>query len=179
MKRQQPFFVAVLALSTALIVAGCGKKEEKVTIKLITPDGVGDSIGTVTLTDSEGGLVLTPDLTGLPPGDHGFHVHDKGECGPGEKDGTTQAGMAAGGHFDPNGTGRHLGPESAEGHEGDLPVLSVGADGRATKAVTAPHLKLEDAKGHALMIHAGADNYSDAPAPLGGGGARIACGVID
>ena len=54
----------------------------------------------------------------------------------------------------------------------------VGADGKTTTAVTAPRLKMADVMGRSLMIHAGGDNYSDQPAPLGGGGARVACGVI-
>jgi Cu-Zn family superoxide dismutase len=54
----------------------------------------------------------------------------------------------------------------------------VAADGTATQPVLAPRLKLADVQGHALMVHAGGDNHSDHPAPLGGGGARVACGVI-
>jgi len=88
------------------------------------------------------------------------------------------AGMAAGGHFDPANTKKHLGPDAMGGHKGDLPVLKVAADGTATGLLLAPHLKLADLAGHALMIHAGGDNYADQPKPLGGGGARIACGVI-
>jgi Cu-Zn family superoxide dismutase len=84
--------------------------------------------------------------------------------------------MAAGGHYDPANTGKHLGP-SGEGHKGDMPVLTVDASGKATKAVTTSHLTVADVKGRSIMIHAGGDNYSDQPAPLGGGGARIACGV--
>jgi len=80
--------------------------------------------------------------------------------------------MAAGGHYDPANTGKHLGPQG-EDHKGDMPVLSVDASGKATK----PHLTVTDVKGRAIMIHSGGDNYSDQPAPLGGGGARIACGV--
>ena len=57
--------------------------------------------------------------------------------------------------------------------------LQVAQDGSAKQPVQAPQLKtLADVKGRALMIHAGGDNYADQPAPLGGGGARIACGVI-
>ena len=56
-------------------------------------------------------------------------------------------------------------------------MLTVDVGGKATKAVVAPRLKVSDVKGHSIMIHAGGDNYSDQPAPLGGGGARIACGV--
>ena len=59
-----------------------------------------------------------------------------------------------------------------------IDAVGIGKEiGRATKDVVAPHLKVSDVKGHSIMIHAGGDNYSDQPAPVGGGGARIACGV--
>src|SRR5262252_9515479 len=95
--------------------------------------------------------------------------------GPGPN-GQPAAGMAAGGHFDPANTGKHLGPHG-EGHKGDMPVLTVDASGKATEAVVVPRLTMADVKARSIMIHAGGDNYSDQPAPLGGGGARIACGV--
>jgi len=178
MTKAHPLLVSALALSAALLLAGCKDKEAKVTINLISAEGTGESIGTVTLQDSEAGLILTPDLRNLIPGERGFHVHEKGDCGPGEQNGVMQAGLAAGGHYDPHGTGRHLGPATDEGHQGDLPALIVNADGTATTPMTAPHLKLAEIKGRALMIHEGGDNYADEPAPLGGGGPRIACGVI-
>jgi Cu-Zn family superoxide dismutase len=93
------------------------------------------------------------------------------------KDSKQVPGLAAGGHYDPANAGKHEGPEG-KGHLGDLPALTVGADGTASTAVTAPRLKMADIKGRSLMIHAGGDNYSDQPAPLGGGGARVACGVV-
>jgi Cu-Zn family superoxide dismutase len=146
---------------------------------LVTPAGTGKMIGTVTITESPNGLVFTPSLTGLPAGPHGYHVHETGSCGVNEKEGKKVAAGAAGGHYDPNGTKQHLGP-TGNGHLGDLPPLVVGGDGRATVAVTAPRLtKLAEVKGKALMIHAGGDNYADKPLPLGGGGERIACGVIE
>jgi Cu-Zn family superoxide dismutase len=67
---------------------------------------------------------------------------------------------------------------STGGHRGDLPVLTVDSRGDATQPVTAPHLTVAEIRGRSIMIHEGGDNYSDTPAPLGGGGARIACGVI-
>jgi Cu-Zn family superoxide dismutase len=153
-------------------------KSVVVPMTLVTADGVGASVGTVTVTQSAGGLVFTPNLKGLPAGDHGFHLHEKPSCDPGEKDGKKGAALAAGGHFDPEHTGKHEGPD-ASGHEGDLPRITIASDGTDTTAVTAPHLKsLATLKGHALMIHAGGDNYSDQPEALGGGGARIACGVV-
>jgi Cu-Zn family superoxide dismutase len=145
---------------------------------LVTPAGNGKMIGTVTITESPNGLVFTPNLTDLAPGPHGYHVHETGSCAVNEKEGKKVAAGAAGGHYDPNGTKQHLGP-TGQGHLGDLPPLVVGGDGRATVPVTAPRLtKLAEVKGKALMIHAGGDNYADKPAPLGGGGERIACGVI-
>ena len=63
-------------------------------------------------------------------------------------------------------------------HRGDLPPLFVDAEGSATQPVLAPRLKMSDLTGRSLMLHAGGDNHADHPAVLGGGGARIACGVI-
>jgi superoxide dismutase, Cu-Zn family len=149
------------------------------TVNSIGTAGVGARLGTVTFTDTAGGLVITPKLSGLLPGEHGFHIHDKGDCGPGINQGNPSAGFAAGGHYDPAHTKKHLGPLSTVGHRGDLPVLLVDSRGDAAEAVTAPHLTVAEIRGRSIMIHAGGDNYSDTPAPLGGGGARIACGVID
>lgn len=148
------------------------------TVNKIDANGVGATIGTLELEDTAAGMKITPNLSGLPPGNHGFHVHANPDCGPGEQNGAKVAGLAAGGHFDPTKTGKHLGPQSTEGHKGDLPVLVVDGNGKATAAVVAPHLSVAETKGHAIVIHAGGDNYSDTPAPLGGGGARIACAVV-
>lgn len=148
------------------------------TINSISATGVGAPLGTVTFTDSAAGLAITPKISGLPPGEHGFHIHEKGDCGPGMNQGKPAAGFAAGGHYDPTHTNKHLGPLSTTGHRGDLPVLVVDSRGDATQPVTAPHLTVTEIRDRSIMIHAGGDNYSDTPAPLGGGGARIACGVI-
>ena len=89
------------------------------------------------------------------------------------------AAGAAGGHYDPSAAGKHMGP-MGEGHLGDLPLITVGADGTFKGMLMAPHIHSVAAlKGHAVMIHAGGYTYSDTPAPLGGGGARIACGVAN
>lgn len=169
----------VTMLATALAIVGAGTAcAETVTMNTIDASGVGKVIGTISLSDANEGLVIMPDLADLPAGDHGIHVHVNPDCGPGAgADGRPAAGFAAGGHFDPANTGKHLGPRG-EGHKGDLPALQVDAGGNATNAIVAPHLKLADVKGRSIMIHAGGDNYSDQPNPLGGGGARIACGVV-
>lgn len=150
----------------------------EISVSLTAPDGVGKNIGSVRAEDTEYGLLLTPNLTDLSAGVHGLHVHQNPDCGPAEKDGNTVPGLAAGGHYDPAETGKHEGPYSDEGHLGDLPPLIVGEDGKATLPVLAPRVKVADLVGRSLTIHAGGDNYSDTPQPLGGGGARVACGVI-
>jgi superoxide dismutase, Cu-Zn family len=143
-----------------------------------TSSGPGDAVGTVTIADGARGTVVKTDLKGLPPGPHGFHVHENGSCQPATANGQTVPAGAAGGHFDPQHTGTHAGPQGA-GHLGDLPVLQVSDTGAATETLSAPHIKDVGAlRGKAVIIHAGGDNYSDQP-PLGGGGARLACGVLE
>lgn len=171
-------YTSILALLVGVAPAVASAATTTIPMTLITPEGVGASIGTIEAEDTTDGLTLTPDLTGLPPGEHGFHVHQNPDCGPGMKDGQPVAGLAAGGHWDPENTGKHLGPGGG-GHKGDLPRLAVANDGTATAPMTVPGLSVADLEGRSLMIHAGGDNYSDEPKPLGGGGARIACGVVE
>ena len=139
-----------------------------ITVVLQGTDNEKTNFGTLVFNDSPYGLVITPHLTQLPPGAHGFHLHEHPNC--------DAHGMAAGNHFDPEKTSAHLGPY-ASGHLGDLPVLFVGIDGQANTPLLAPRLTSTELKGLTVMLHGGGDNYSDNPA-LGGGGARIACGVI-
>ncbi|HDL6774070.1 TPA: superoxide dismutase family protein [Yersinia enterocolitica] len=151
-----------------------------VTMNEALPEGNGKALGTVTVSETPYGLLFTPNLTGLVAGIHGFHLHENPSCTPGPKDGKAVPALTAGGHFDPQKTAAHLGPYNDKGHLGDLPGLVVNADGTATYQVLAPRLKsLSELKQHALMIHAGGDNYADHLMPLGGGGARMACGVIE
>lgn len=139
---------------------------EALIVEVFNNDGA--SLGLITFEDHKYGLLIKPELKGLEEGLHGFHIHEHPNC--------SDKGMNAGGHLDPAKTNSHKGPYE-DGHLGDLPVLVVNSKGQADLLMLAPRLKLKDIKGHAIMIHAGADNYSDVP-PLGGGGARIGCGKI-
>lgn len=159
----------LLALVAVIFSFSAYAAEIVIPMHLTVPKGVGKFIGNVTVTETRYGLLFVPDLRGLPPGLHGFHIHQKPSC--------DDMGMAAGDHFDPQHTNKHLGPYH-QGHEGDLPALFVAANGTATEETLAPRLKLSELSGHTLMIHEHGDNYSDHPAPNGGGGPRIACGII-
>lgn len=162
---------------TLAIASSAALADVVVPMNMVDEKGVGASVGQVTISESRYGLVFTPALQGLSPGIHGFHVHQNPSCEPAEKDGTMVAAGAAGGHYDPATTNVHGAPWG-DGHLGDLPALYVDANGSAAQPVLAPRLKLDDIHGRALMVHAGGDNHSDHPAALGGGGARVSCGVI-
>ncbi len=168
----------MLAAVAVLMLSATAQADITVPMHLVDEKGVGPAVGQVVISQSPYGLVFTPALSGLAPGLHGFHVHENPSCAPMEKDGKMVAALAAGGHYDPAGTKRHDLPWG-DGHLGDLPALYVDHAGKATYPVLAPRLKMADVKGRSLMVHVGGDNHADHPVPLGGGGARLACGVIE
>src|SRR3984893_14640015 len=144
-----------------------------------TPIGAGEALAVQTVSDGPGGAVVTTVLRGLPPGPHGFHIHENGSCQPTTANGQPVPAGGAGGHLDPQHTGKHEGPEESR-HPGGLPFLQGAGEGSATQTLTAPHIKDVSAlRGKSVVVHVGGDNYSDQPQPLGGGGARIGCGVIE
>jgi Cu-Zn family superoxide dismutase len=153
---------AVLFFGTFAVAGTAWGASIHVTMKQVDSDGVGNIIGMIVFQDTQKGLKIMPNLSGLTKGQHGIHVHANPNCGPMEKDGKVVPGLAAGGHF----------------HLGDLPVLYVDAAGKATRSMWAPRLKTSDLAGRAITIHAGGDTYSDNPKKLGGGGARVACGLV-
>jgi Cu-Zn family superoxide dismutase len=169
--RRVSALAALLIASTGLALA----QQETVDINRISKDGVGNKIGTVVLSEGKNGTSFKISVKGLPAAQRGFHVHEKGDCSPGMKDGKMEAGIAAGEHYDPEGHKSHKGPKG-KGHKGDLPLLNGNASG-IEQTVAAPRLKLADIKGRSLVIHEGGDNYSDNP-ENGGGKGRVACGVI-
>ncbi len=172
---QQHFLIA---LSASVCLANVALADTTVPIHKVNTQGTTGSAGSVTISESPHGLVFHPKLQQLDAGIHGFHIHENPSCDPADKDGKSVAAGAAGDHYDPEKTGRHGAPWG-EGHLGDLPAVYVNSDGSATIPVLAPRIKkLSDISGRALMIHKGGDNYADEPKPLGGGGERVACGVI-
>ena len=144
---------------------------------------LGRQVGVVYLDDARRhsmghGVVFRVILqdSGLSEGEHGFHLHEHPDLRPTRKQGKIVVAGAAGGHFDPGGTGTHLGPYG-RGHLGDLPKIYADRSGNVDDLVVAPRLRLGDCYGRALVVHRGGDNYSDHP-PNGGGEARVLGGVI-
>ena len=169
----------ILGLSTAALAA-CSPKDE-VAVGTPTPGGAratamlktstGADAGRATAIDVAGGLRFTLDVKGLPPGTHGAHIHTVGRCDA--PDFTT-----AGGHWNP--TAMKHGSMNPQGpHEGDLPNLMIGTDGRGTLGATIPGATMAgllDADGAAIVVHAGPDDLMTDPS--GNSGGRIACGVF-
>lgn len=167
------------ALVCALTMIGLGcaeaRSDEGATkvVEVTMKDRSGRNVGTVRLQDSAHGVLMHAELSGLPPGEHAFHVHETGKCEPPFE--------SAGAHLH-RGDTKH-GFQNPHGfHAGDLPNIHVSQSGTATVDVFANGLRLHDQvrildDDHAaLIIHAGADDYRTDPA--GGAGDRIACGVI-
>ena len=163
------------------ILTGCQPTEHnsvRADVFLTQGEHVGQNIGEVVFRDTEQGLKVSVDLKNLPSGEHGFHIHEFPSCETGVDDkGNPVAAQKAGGHFDPEHTGKHLGPHG-NGHKGDMPALNVAPNGEVKTTFYLQNLTASEIKNRSLIIHAGGDNYADEPLPLGGGGARIACGVI-
>jgi Cu-Zn family superoxide dismutase len=137
-------------------------------------DAQGKKVGMVTFRDTPNGVIVHAQFDGLPPGEHGFHVHAVGKCEP--------TFEAAGGHFNPE---NHKHGFAVEGgwHSGDLPNIFIPADGKLEIDVFATHLsvahgkdKMLDKDGSALIVHEGVDDYTTQP--TGNAGKRLACGVV-
>ena len=115
-----PRSIAIASLCAAyILLAGIGiaaAATATATINSISATGIGEALGTVTFTDGAEGLRISPKLSGLPPGPHGFHIHEKGDCGPGVNEGKPAAGFAAWRRLrsrpyqEASGTGQHRGP---------------------------------------------------------------------
>jgi superoxide dismutase, Cu-Zn family len=177
---KHPIGIALCLTMTAISIAMPTLAADlTVTMRKATQDGTGETLGTITVTASDAGASFKVQMHGLPPGPHGFQVHENANCGPTFLNGIRIPAGAAGGHLDPDNTGKHQGP-NGEGHLGDLPLLVVEANGTANQTLVASRIKSTDIlKGHSLIIHIGGDNYSDTPALNGGGGGRFACGLVE
>jgi Cu-Zn family superoxide dismutase len=158
---------AMLALAPSMASAQSAKAALK--------DASGKDVGSAELTQTPAGVLIKLTVTGLPAGEHAFHVHGVGKCEP--------PFTSAGGHFNPGGK-KHGVMAMGGHHAGDMPNLHIPAGGALTVEVINAAITLEKGKpnsvyhpgGTALIIHAGKDDYKSDP--TGEAGGRIACGVI-
>jgi len=161
--------IAVAALATGF--ASMATADQTAVVDL-APTAGNTTKGSVTFTSKGDKVVLTARVSGLAPGPHGFHVHEKGDCSAAD-------GMSAGGHFNPHGKG-HGSHSAAVRHAGDLPSLDADATGNATLTVELDGLSIGsgagDIVGRSVVVHKDADDFTTQP--TGNSGARVACGVI-
>ena len=128
--------------------------------------------GTVTFAEKEGKTEIAVDLKGLKPGDHGFHIHEKGDC-------SAPDATSAGDHFNP-GKHPHGAPDAPQHHGGDLGNLTAGEDGSVQTTLTVDFLTVAEGEssvvGRAVVVHEKPDDMKSQPA--GNAGPRIGCGVV-
>ena len=162
---------AALPLLVALLGFGCATKGPPSYVATqLRPTQGNTASGTVWFIADGADVRIRGSVSGLKPNqEHGFHIHEKGDCSSGD-------GMSTGGHLNPDG--RPHGPQSGAHHAGDLPALKADSAGVATIDSRVAGLAggPTEFAGKALIVHAGADDYTTQP--TGNSGARIACGVI-
>lgn len=128
--------------------------------------------GWATFTEEAGGVKAVVHVEKAPPGTHGLHIHEKGDCSDPEA-------KNAGGHFNPTGA-EHAGPADPKHHAGDLGNIEVKADGTGHLEITSNMLTVKEGPnsvvGRSVVFHEKADDLKTQP--TGNAGGRFACGVI-
>ena len=161
------------ALAVAMFLAATAASAQQSKVAATLAPSAGNTIaGTVVFVEEGRKVFVIAEVTGLKPGPHGFHVHEKGDC-------SAPDFSSAGGHFNP-GTQPHGDPTAGAHHAGDMPMLVADASGKATARAELRSMSIgggaSDIVGKAVVVHADADDFRSQPA--GNSGARIACGVI-
>ncbi len=140
-------------------------------VAVLHPTTGNQARGTVTFTATAEGVQVTAHVEGLTPGQHGFHIHEFGDCSSGD-------GKSAGGHFNPEGA-EHAGPDAPKRHVGDLGNITADENGVAHLEYTDRVLRLSGPHsiiGRGVIVHADPDDLTSQP--TGNAGGRVACGVI-
>lgn len=165
----------VLTLLTAAIVAtGCASYGSGPTADAVMQPTAGNTTnGVVSFKQSGDKVLVSARITGLSPGLHGFHIHEKGDC-------SAPDGMSTGGHFNPDGK-KHGAPGHSEHHGGDFGNLSADSNGNAALNLTTSQITLDPNAansiiGKGLIVHADPDDF--VTQPTGNSGKRLSCGVI-
>jgi Cu-Zn family superoxide dismutase len=166
--------IVAWAAAVAAALSGCAPmtgSKGPVAVATLAPTQGNSAAGTVSFEPDGDGVRVHAKLTGLKPnGEHGFHVHERGDC-------SAPDATSAGGHYNPGG--QPHGPQTAPHHAGDMPSLKADASGAADATFTIKGVAIgsgADIIGRAVVVHAQPDDYTTQP--TGNSGARIACGVI-
>ncbi len=164
---------AVVAVATLGVSAqGPAMKMDAPTkaVAVLIPTKTGGGIaGTITFTKTDKGTLVQADLTGVPAGKHGFHIHEFGDA-------SSPDGKAAGGHFDPKMAKKHGDPSKADvRHLGDLGNITADESGKASYHSEYPDLPIGMILGHGVVVHEKADDFGQ---PVGNAGGRLAVAVI-
>jgi superoxide dismutase, Cu-Zn family len=140
-------------------------------VAVLNPTQNNKVTGIVTFTKTEAGIKVVADIKGLTPGNHGFHIHQFGDCSAPNAD-------SAGGHYNPAGK-MHGAPETQERHAGDFGNLIADSNGRAYLERTDTVISMSGPNsviGRGIIVHEASDDMTTQP--TGNAGGRIACGVI-
>jgi superoxide dismutase, Cu-Zn family len=161
-----------LGLSLTLLAACASMSKGPSATATLTPTSGNTAHGTVTLTEMKDGTVeVVVNLAGVPPGVHGFHIHDKGDCG--------DNGNAAGGHYNPSAVA-HGSPAADPHHAGDWGNVTADGDGNVNTRFVSRSVSVKEgsmtAVGHAIILHGNPDDLTTQP--TGNAGPRIACGIV-
>ena len=164
----------VLPVLTALLSACATVPPFEPGASAVLRTATGTQVGTITAMPMDGGVHVKLSVNGMPPGVHGVHIHAIGKCDAPDF-------ASAGGHWNPGATqhGTMSASGRGPGHAGDLPNLTIAADGSGTLDAHGPSgtfADMLDADGAAFVVHAAADDLMTDPS--GNSGARVACGVF-
>ena len=157
----------------AVLLAACTHAQGPMAMATLASTSGSTAVGTVHLAQQpDGSVEVKVDLTGVPPGTHGFHIHDKGSC--------ADNGNAAGGHFNPT-SAPHASPDATSHHAGDFGNVVADEKGEVHTTFTTRSITVapgaNSAIGHAVILHGNADDLMTQPS--GNAGPRIACGVVE
>ena len=168
------FHTAFVSAAVVASLAGCaGYSSGPSATAQLEPTRGNTAAGKVTFVQWGEVVKVSGSISGLKPGtEHGFHVHEKGDCSSGD-------GLSAGGHFNPGGKphGHH---GMGEHHTGDLPSLKADASGVAAIHFESRTIRVggsaNDIVGKGLIVHRDPDDFTTQP--TGNAGPRLACAVI-
>jgi superoxide dismutase, Cu-Zn family len=171
---EKPMRITLIAAALAGVLSACAGMPSvapSVTATLAPTRG-SNTTGTISFVQTGETVRLTANVAGLPPGAHGFHIHEKGDC-------SAPDAMSAGGHFNP-GAKPHGDPHHGDHHAGDIPALEADSYGNARLTVELSGVSLAEGPnsiiGRGVIVHSAPDDYKTQP--TGNSGARLACGVI-